>query len=131
MRTYKPLWQEGIVLSPHYLQQQGRRREFALQQFAPLAITEPSCVLEARLNGETLLNDRLKMTAARMQFADDTPIDTSVAGVLPLARDLALAPKDAAFARMMAARACQTYLPVAVPGTSLELDAVLTSQADR
>ena len=131
MRTYKPLCQDGIALSPHYLQQQGRRPGFALQQFAPFAVAEAWGLLEARLDGESRLNHRLKMTVARVRFADGTPIDTSVADVLPSARDLALAPKDAAFARMMAARACQTYLPVAVPGTLRELDAVLTSQADR
>jgi type VI secretion system protein ImpJ len=89
MRTYKPLWQEGIVLSPHHLQQQGRWWEFSQQQFAPLAVAEPWGVLETRLDGEALLNHRLKLTAARMRFADGTPIDTSIADVLPPARDLA------------------------------------------
>lgn len=89
MRTYKPLWQEGIVLSPHHLQQQGQWWGFSQQQFAPLAVAEPWGVLEARLDGEALLNHRLKLTAARMRFADGTPIDTSIADVLPPARDLA------------------------------------------
>ncbi|MCP3723247.1 type VI secretion system baseplate subunit TssK [Paraburkholderia sp. CNPSo 3272] len=89
MRTFKPLWQEGIVLSPHHFQQQGRWWEFAQQQFVPLAIAEPWGVLEAAPDEELLLNGRVKLTTLKMRFADGTPIDTSIADVLPPARDLA------------------------------------------
>ncbi|WP_233874889.1 type VI secretion system baseplate subunit TssK [Paraburkholderia adhaesiva] len=89
MRTFKPVWAEGIVLSPHHFQQQGRWWEFALQQIVPLAIANPWGVLEAGLDEELLPNGRAKLSALKMRFSDGTPIDTSIADVLPPARDLA------------------------------------------
>lgn len=77
------------MLSPHHFQQQELWWNFSQQQVVRLAIAEPSGVLEASLDEETLLNGRVKATALKLRFADGTPIDTSVADVLPPARDLA------------------------------------------
>ncbi|NML32730.1 type VI secretion system baseplate subunit TssK [Paraburkholderia antibiotica] len=89
MRTYKPLWQDGTVLSPHHFQQQGLWWQFAQQQFVPLAVAEPWGVLDVRLDEELLLNGRVKLAGLKLRFGDGTPIDTSIADVLPPARDLA------------------------------------------
>ena len=89
MRTFKPLWQEGAVLSPHHFQQQGLWWQFAQQQFVPLAVAEPWGVLDVRVDEELLLNGRVKLAGLKLRFGDGTPIDTSIADVLPPARDLA------------------------------------------
>ncbi|WP_126283673.1 type VI secretion system baseplate subunit TssK [Burkholderia stagnalis] len=53
-----------------------------------------------------------------------------VPGAIPVRLDnhyFALDPADAALARMLAARACQIYLPASIPDASIELYAVLRS----
>lgn len=88
MRTFKPLWQEGLVLAQHHFQQQDRWWRFAQQQLAPLAVAEPWGVQDVDVDRKALELGRLKLEGLKLRFQDGTPIDTSIADVLPPARDL-------------------------------------------
>jgi len=88
MRTFKPLWQEGLVLAQHHFQQQDRWWGFAQQQIAPLAVAEPWGVLGVDIDTKALELGRLKLESLKLRFRDGTPIDTSIADALPPGRDL-------------------------------------------
>jgi type VI secretion system protein ImpJ len=88
MRTFKPLWQEGQVLTPQHFQQQDQWLHFSHRQFAQVAVAEPWGVLDVQIDEEALLSGRLKLTRLKLRLTDGTPIDTSIADVLPGARDI-------------------------------------------
>lgn len=172
MRIEKPLWHEGLILTPQHFQQQDRWTEFALRQHAAAALAEPWGTLSVDVDEEALTTGRLKLTRLKLCFPDGTPIDTGVTDALPaleiteqiphlckigapddiehiinsallgiplkpVARVPAAIPvrldnqyfaldaNSPLHARMMAARACQIYLPASVAEASLELYAVL------
>jgi type VI secretion system protein ImpJ len=88
MRIDKPLWHEGLILTQQHFQQQERWAGFALRQFATAALAEPWGTLGVEVDEEALATGRLKLTRLKLRFPDGTPVDTTVADALPLARDL-------------------------------------------
>ncbi|WP_233834722.1 type VI secretion system baseplate subunit TssK [Paraburkholderia sp. ZP32-5] len=88
MRIDKPLWHEGLILTQQHFQQQERWAGFALQQFATAALAEPWGTLGVEVDEEALATGRLKLTRLKLRFPDGTPVDTTAADALPLARDL-------------------------------------------
>ena len=89
MRAQKPLWHEGLILTPQHFQQQEQWLRFTHGQLAALALAEPWGVLGVDVDEEALNASRFKLTRLAVRLPDGTPIDTSVADVLPPARDLA------------------------------------------
>lgn len=88
MRIDKPLWHEGLILTQQHFQQQERWAGFALQQLATAALAEPWGTLGVDVDEEALATGRLKLTRLKLRFPDGTPVDTTAADALPLARDL-------------------------------------------
>ncbi len=88
MRIDKPLWHEGLILTPQHFQQQDRWAGFAMQQFATAALAEPWGTLGVEVDEEALATGRLKLTRLKLRFPDGTPVDSTVADVVPPARDL-------------------------------------------
>ena len=88
MRTQKPLWHEGLILTPQHFQQQEQWLGFTHRQLAALALAEPWGVLDIHVDEEALSASRLKLTRLVLRLPDGTPIDTSVVDALPPARDL-------------------------------------------
>ncbi|TKC88048.1 type VI secretion system baseplate subunit TssK [Trinickia terrae] len=88
MRTFKPLWHEGLILTPQHFQQQEQWLQFAHRQLASMTAAEPWGVLDVEIDEEALAAGRLKLTRLKLRLPDGTPIDTAVADVLPPARDL-------------------------------------------
>jgi type VI secretion system protein ImpJ len=88
MRLQKPLWHEGVILTPQHFQQQEQWLAFSQRQLAALALAEPWGVLSVDVDEEALNAGRFQLTRLAVRLPDGTPIDTSVADVLPTARDL-------------------------------------------
>ncbi len=88
MRTFKPLWHEGLILTPQHFQQQEQWLNGTHRQFASLAIAEPWGIIDVQLDEDTLAAGRLTLTRLKLRLPDGTPIDSSAADVLPRARDL-------------------------------------------
>lgn len=89
MRAQKPLWHEGLILTPQHFQQQEQWLRFTHGQLAALALAEPWGVLGVDVDEEALNASRFKLTRLAVRLPDGTPIDTAVVDVLPPARDLA------------------------------------------
>ncbi len=88
MRTFKPLWHEGLILTPQHFQQQEQSINFTHQQFASLTVAEPWGVIDVQIDEEMLDAGRLSLTRLKLRFPDGTLIDSSVTDVLPRPRDL-------------------------------------------
>ncbi|WP_211450952.1 type VI secretion system baseplate subunit TssK [Collimonas antrihumi] len=89
MRTFKPLWHEGVILTPQHFQQQELWSQFSGRQLASLTVAEAWGVVDVRIDEETLAAGRLKLSSLKLRLPDSAIIDTSIADVLPPARDLA------------------------------------------
>ncbi|GFZ98840.1 type VI secretion system baseplate subunit TssK [Dyella caseinilytica] len=89
MRAQKPLWHEGLILTPQHFQQQEQWLRFAHRQLASLALAEPWGMLGVDVDEEALNASRFKLTRLAVRLPDGTSIDTSVTDILPPARDLA------------------------------------------
>jgi len=88
MRTFKPLWHEGLILTPQHFQQQEQWLNVAHRQFASLAIAEPWGIVDVQLDEDTLAVGRLALTRLKLRLPDGTLIDSSATDVLPRPRDL-------------------------------------------
>ncbi|GLQ48619.1 type VI secretion system baseplate subunit TssK [Dyella flava] len=88
MRAQKPLWHEGLILTPQHFQQQEQWLRFTHRQLAELALAEPWGLLGVDVDEEALHANRFKLNRLVLRLPDGTPIDTSVVDALPPARDL-------------------------------------------
>ncbi|RAS37421.1 type VI secretion system baseplate subunit TssK [Paraburkholderia bryophila] len=88
MRIDKPLWHDGLILTQQHFQQQERWGDFAHRQLTSVAVCEPWGTLGVEIDEEALATGRLKLTRLKVRFPDGTPVDTTLAGALPHARDL-------------------------------------------
>lgn len=88
MRIEKPLWHEGLILSPQHFQQQDRWAGFSLQQIVGGVLSFPWGTLDVEVDEQALETGRLKLSRLKLRFPDGTPIDTTLADTLPVARDL-------------------------------------------
>ncbi|QRX83117.1 type VI secretion system baseplate subunit TssK [Glaciimonas sp. PAMC28666] len=89
MRTYKPLWQEGVILTPQHFQQQALWAQFNERLLISLTVAESWGVVQVQVDEETLAAGRLKLNALKLRMPDNTVIDTAMADVLPPGRDVA------------------------------------------
>jgi type VI secretion system protein ImpJ len=89
MRTFKPLWHEGVVLTPQHFQQQELWSQFNSRHLSSLALAEPWGVIDVQVDEEMLNVGRLKLTQLKLRFSDGSIVDTSISDVLPAARDIA------------------------------------------
>jgi len=86
MRIFKPLWHEGVILTPQHFQQQDLWNRYAEQQQSALTVAQPWGVIDVQLDPATLAAGRLNLTSLKLRLPDGTMIDSDSADVLPTAR---------------------------------------------
>ncbi|WP_392552181.1 type VI secretion system baseplate subunit TssK [Orbus wheelerorum] len=89
MKIYRPLWNEGVFLTPEQFQQQSMWEAYSNQQLAKLYLGNPWGVERLQIDAQALMLDRLSLHTLSLRFADGTLIDTDIADSLPTTRNLA------------------------------------------
>lgn len=92
MKITRPLWAQGIFMTPQHFQQQSMWNSHADERIARLAWPNPWGVRRAEVNTHALAIDRLQMAVLDVRLPDGTLIDTNSADLLPAARGLADVP---------------------------------------
>lgn len=88
MKITRPLWAQGIFMTPQHFQQQAMWDRFADERIAQLAWPDPWGVRRVEVDTHALAIDRLQLTALDVRLPDGTLIDTQTADLLPAARSL-------------------------------------------
>lgn len=68
MKLFKPLWVEGLILSPQHFQQQDQWIAFGNRSLAELVAGEPWGLIEIELDEEALAAHRLKLTRLKLRL---------------------------------------------------------------
>ncbi|XKM12802.1 type VI secretion system baseplate subunit TssK [Orbaceae bacterium ac157xtp] len=89
MKIFRPLWNEGVFLTPQQFQQQMFWQTHANQHLARTNMANPWGISQLIIDTQALTNDRLKADSVIVHFVDGTLIDTEVADNLPAVRNLA------------------------------------------
>ncbi|CAJ0818156.1 type VI secretion system baseplate subunit TssK [Ralstonia flaminis] len=88
MKITRPLWAQGIFMTPQHFQQQAMWDRFADERIARLAWPNPWGVCRVEVDTHALGIDRLQLTALDARLPDGTLVDTQTADLLPAARNL-------------------------------------------
>lgn len=88
IKVYKPLWEEGILLSPQHFQQQESCNRLALAAQATLLGNFVWGVIEQAVSEELLELGKLKFNYLRLILSDNTCIDTKQMDIAIPARNL-------------------------------------------
>ena len=88
MKLFRPLWNEGVFLTPQQFQQQTLWQQFSLQKLATLAVANPWGIESLTIDTYALSVDRLQAESINIRFPDGVVINTDVADKLPEARIL-------------------------------------------
>jgi len=83
MKTERPLWARGQMVSPQHFQQQAATAAWAVESVALMGTLNPWGVQQAVFDSAQLKQGRLKASHLRVRFADGTLIDTDNADTLP------------------------------------------------
>lgn len=89
MKIYRPLWNEGVFLTPEQFQQQTLWESYNKQQLAKLYLANPWGIDRLQIDQQMLLVDRLSVETLSMRFTDGVLIDTDVSDNIPTVRNLA------------------------------------------
>lgn len=89
MKIYRPLWNEGVFLTPEQFQQQSLWESYSKQQLAKLYLANPWGIERVEVDQQSLILDRFNIQTLIMRFPDGVLIDTDTADNLPIARNLA------------------------------------------
>ncbi len=95
MKTERPLWGRGIMVSPQHFQQQAAYAAWTAEVIARMGLNHPWGVVEATFEPEMLKLGRLQAHRLQVRFQDGTMIDTDNADALPSALSLDGAPGEA------------------------------------
>ncbi|WP_082855192.1 type VI secretion system baseplate subunit TssK [Paraburkholderia phytofirmans] len=88
MKITRPLWAQGIFMTPQHFQQQAQWERFADERVARMASPEPWGVCRVAFDTHTLSINRLQLTELDVRLPDGTFVDSRTADRLPAARDL-------------------------------------------
>jgi type VI secretion system protein ImpJ len=88
MKITRPLWAQGIFMTPQHFQQQALWDRFSDERVARIASPDPWGVNRVTFDAQALSINRLQLTALDVRFPDGTFVDTRTADRLPAARDL-------------------------------------------
>lgn len=91
MKIYRPLWNEGALLSPQQFQQQSEWETFRSAGVAALATTFSWGVERVEFDDRLLGTGLIQITHLRLWLPDGTLIDTAVSDLPPEPRELELA----------------------------------------
>ncbi|MDU3304239.1 MAG: type VI secretion system baseplate subunit TssK, partial [Enterobacter ludwigii] len=75
MKIFRPLWNEGVLLSPQQFQQQSAMDAFIRAGVSALASPYPWGVERAELDERLLSFGRIQFTALRLWLQDGTLVD--------------------------------------------------------
>lgn len=89
MKIYRPLWNEGVFLTPEQFQQQSLWESYSKQQLAKLYLANPWGIERVQVDQQALTLDRLSIHTLSLRFSDGTLIDSDIADNLPTVRNLA------------------------------------------
>lgn len=88
MKIYKPLWEEGALLSPQHFQQQNRHTDFLLSSIIKMSGIFRYGTFSYWLDQKALELGKLKLDSAHFCLPDGTIIDTHTTGNMAITRDL-------------------------------------------
>lgn len=88
MLAIKPLWHEGIVLTPQHFQLQEHWVRWSHNHLAAMTLAEPWGVIHVALDTAALTFGRLKVDELKLRLPDGSMIDTAAGDMAPPARDL-------------------------------------------
>ncbi|WP_081651529.1 MULTISPECIES: type VI secretion system baseplate subunit TssK [Cupriavidus] len=88
MKITRPLWAQGIFMTPQHFQQQALWDRYADEYVARLVCPDPWGVVRVGLDQQALSIHRLAVSALALRLPDGTVIDTDLADLTPSARDL-------------------------------------------
>jgi type VI secretion system protein ImpJ len=94
LKIARPLWAEGIFMTPQHFQQQCQWERFCDLRIANMACGYPWGVRRVAFDLEALSIDRLQLATLDACLPDGTFVDTDVADVLPPVRDLSAVPSN-------------------------------------
>lgn len=94
MKITRPLWAQGIFMTPQHFQQQALWERYADEHIACLARPEPWGTIRVELDRQAMSIHRLTANALVVRLPDGTMIDTDTADRTPPARDLADVPAN-------------------------------------
>lgn len=83
MKTERPLWARGQMVSPQHFQQQAATAAWAVDSVARMGTLNPWGIAQVAFDSALLKQGRLKATHLNVRFADGTFIDTDNADALP------------------------------------------------
>ncbi|MFC4345392.1 type VI secretion system baseplate subunit TssK [Cupriavidus numazuensis] len=92
MKITRPLWAQGIFMTPQHFQQQALWERHTDELVARIACPEPWGTVRVALDPQALSIHRLAVNALTVRLPDGTVIDTETADRTPAARDLADVP---------------------------------------
>ncbi|KEA53537.1 hypothetical protein DT73_06930 [Mangrovibacter sp. MFB070] len=90
MKIYRPLWSEGVLLSPQQFQQQAEWESFSRAGLSLLSSPFPWGVERAELNDALLASGRVQVQTLRLWLPDGTLIDTHNSELPPEPREVVL-----------------------------------------
>jgi type VI secretion system protein ImpJ len=88
MKIFRPLWNEGVFLTPQQFQQQTLWQQFSSQKLAAMTVANPWGIEKLAIDIQALTIDRLQAESISIRFRDGVFIDTDTADKLPEARIL-------------------------------------------
>lgn len=88
MKITRPLWAQGIFMTPQHFQQQAMWERFVDERVARIASPAPWGVCRADFDTQALSIGRLQLNALGVRLPDGTFVDTETADRTPTARDL-------------------------------------------
>jgi type VI secretion system protein ImpJ len=88
MKIFRPLWSEGVFLTPQQFQQQELWQQFSSQRLASMSVANPWGIEKLAIDTQLLTADRLKAESICIRFPDGVVINTDVADKLPEVRTL-------------------------------------------
>lgn len=91
MKIYRPLWNEGALLSPQQFQQQSEWESFRSTGVAALASPFAWGVEQAEFDERLLGSGLIQITQLRLWLPDGSLVDTAVSDLPPEPRELGLA----------------------------------------
>ena len=94
MKIARPLWAQGIFMTPQHFQQQALWEQYTNEHIACIASPEPWGTVRVGIDSQALSIHRLMVDALAIRLPDGTVIDTDTADHTPPARDLADVPSN-------------------------------------
>jgi len=95
MKITRPLWTQGIFMTPQHFQQQALWERYSDELVSRVASPEPWGVARVELDLQALSIHRLTVSALTVRLPDGSIIDTETADRVPAARDLTDVPANA------------------------------------